>query len=230
MTDVGRVRPGNEDQFAIADLSRSAANCLAISSLDERSVGAEATGANLLVVADGVGGNLGGAWASRLAVEGVVEYFLCNRQPCERHAEYSGGQVLDDLTSALYWARECIQHEAEASPQHLRMGTTLTLAYLKWPVAYLAHAGDSRAYLYRTPELIQITRDQTMVQRLVSCHSCHGLEGKGDGVQKRSTTRGLPCDLATSHAASTRAGTMSTRCIFGFAMACRERPCRPPPI
>jgi protein phosphatase len=167
MTDIGRVRPRNEDQFAVADLSRSAANCLAASSYEEGGVGAEATSANLLVVADGVGGHPGGAWASRLAVEGVVEYLLGNRQQCEHHAECGGGQVLDDLTSALYSARECIQHQAEASPQHFRMGTTLTLAYLKWPVAYLAHAGDSRAYLYRTPDLIQITRDQTMAQMLV---------------------------------------------------------------
>jgi protein phosphatase len=166
MTDIGRVRRCNEDQFVIADLSRSAAHCVAGSSFDD-GAGAEATRANLLVVADGVGGNPGGAWASRLAVEGVVEYLLCNRQQCELHAECGGGQVLDELTSALYSARECIQHEAEASPQHLRMGTTLTLAYLKWPLAYLAHAGDSRAYLYRTPKLVQITRDQTLAQMLL---------------------------------------------------------------
>jgi protein phosphatase len=46
------------------------------------------------------------------------------------------------------------------------MGTTLTLAYLEWPVVYIAHAGDSRAYIYHSPELIQITRDQTFAQLL----------------------------------------------------------------
>jgi protein phosphatase len=46
------------------------------------------------------------------------------------------------------------------------MGTTFTMAYLEWPVVYLAHVGDSRAYLYRSPELLQITNDQTMAQLL----------------------------------------------------------------
>ncbi len=47
------------------------------------------------------------------------------------------------------------------------MGTTLTMAYLVGPSAHLVHAGDSRAYLYRSGRLSRRTRDHTLVQALV---------------------------------------------------------------
>ena len=46
------------------------------------------------------------------------------------------------------------------------MGTTVTMAYLVGPIAYIAHVGDSRAYLYREGELFQLTHDQTIAQML----------------------------------------------------------------
>ena len=167
MTDIGRVRERNEDHFSIADLNRSVDNCRMVSSLDDLCDGEETASANLLLVADGVGGNAGGERASRLAMEEVIEYLHCNRKLLHRHLEKCGGvRVLDDLKSAMVWAQQAIQLDAEASPQNSRMGTTLTLAYLEWPAIYLAHVGDSRAYLYRSPELRQITNDQTMAQLL----------------------------------------------------------------
>jgi len=166
VTDIGKVRKRNEDQFLIADLARSVAACPVLSSLGEAWDPSAVSRANLLLVADGVGGLAGGERASRLAVEETVEYLHCNRQRLQRHAECGGDQILEDLKSALIWARQCIQAEAAAWPAFYHMGTTLTLAYLEWPTAYLAHVGDSRAYLYRSPELIQITHDQTMAQML----------------------------------------------------------------
>jgi protein phosphatase len=46
------------------------------------------------------------------------------------------------------------------------MGTTLTMSYITWPGAYFVHIGDTRAYLYRGSELIQLTHDQTIAQML----------------------------------------------------------------
>lgn len=166
MTDIGRVRERNEDQFSIADLTRSVANCQVISSLDDACEGEGIASANLLLVADGVGGNAGGERASRLAAEEAIEYLLCNHKLLDRHAACGGERVLEDLKSALVWAQQSIQLEAEVSPLNSHMGTTLTLAYLQWPAVYLAHVGDSRAYLYRSPDLIQITDDQTVAQLL----------------------------------------------------------------
>ena len=67
------------------------------------------------------------------------------------------------------WAhcQKAVEAAAAEHPEHERMGTTLTLAYLLWPRAYVIHAGDSRAYLYRDGQLQQITRDQTVAQRMV---------------------------------------------------------------
>ena len=166
VTDIGKVRKRNEDQFLIADLTRSIGSWYVISSLDDAWDGDGISNANLLLVADGVGGNAGGERASRLAVEGVVEYLHSNRKRMLRNAECGGDQVLEDLKSALAWAQQRIQLEAEESPEHARMGTTLTLAYLEWPVVYIAHVGDSRAYIYHSPELLQITHDQTFAQLL----------------------------------------------------------------
>jgi len=166
MSDIGRVRERNEDQFLIADLARSVGTCPVMSSLCEAWDPGAVSRANLLIVADGVGGNAGGERASQLATEEIVEYLHCNRHRLERHAECGGDLILEDLKSALIWARQRIQEEAAALPEFCRMGTTLTLAYLQWPTAYLTHVGDSRAYLYRSHELIQITHDQTMAQML----------------------------------------------------------------
>jgi protein phosphatase len=67
---------------------------------------------------------------------------------------------------ALAWAQRRIQEMGKKSADLARMGTTLTLAYLDWPTAYIAHVGDSRAYLYGHQELLQLTDDQTVAQML----------------------------------------------------------------
>jgi protein phosphatase len=166
LTDIGRVRKCNEDQFLMADLTRSNVNCLTVSAPVEELDGEGMLKAGLLAVADGVGGNAGGQRASRLAVEGVVEFLHGNRTRLARDTEISGDQVLQDLKSALAWARQWVQREAEASPEHARMGTTLTMAYVAWPMAYVAHVGDSRLYLFRRHKLLQLTHDQTIARML----------------------------------------------------------------
>ena len=166
LTDIGMLRRRNEDEFLITDLKKPVAIHPASFSLGNAMDLQEMTEANLLVVADGVGGNAGGEWASRLAVEGVAEYLLSHPMPTLHSEESCDVQILAALKSALAWAQQRIQREAETSPERARMGTTLTLAYLAWPTAYIAHAGDSRAYLYHKSELIQATQDQTIAQML----------------------------------------------------------------
>jgi protein phosphatase len=187
VTDIGKRRERNEDQFLIAEMREPVAILPKLSSssgdIDLRGK----LSPNLLLVADGVGGYAGGERASRLAMEGVVEY-LSNRrmsQCCKQESREE--QICEELKSALAWAQRRIQSEGEESPELARMGTTLTLAYVDWPTAYIAHVGDSRAYICARQELVQITDDQTIAQMLadagaiepdaVKCHAFRNMLG-----------------------------------------------------
>lgn len=166
MTDVGKVRESNEDQFLIADLKKSVLIHHTSLSYDHETELHGSSQAKLLLVADGVGGNPGGERASSLAVEGVVQYLLNMMHWLFRLEQTREGEFLQDLKSALTWTQERIRHAAEASPLHSHMGTTLTMAYVVWPAAYLVHVGDTRAYLCRKQQLLRLTHDQTIAQML----------------------------------------------------------------
>jgi protein phosphatase len=166
LTDIGQVRPRNEDQFLIADLQKSVlVHHTSLSYADETELHGSSQ-ARLLLVADGVGGNPGGERASSLAVEGIVQYLLNMMHWLFRLEQAREGEFLEDLKSALSWTQERIRHAAESSPRHSHMGTTLTMAYVVWPAAYLVHVGDTRAYLCRKRQLLRLTHDQTIAQML----------------------------------------------------------------
>jgi protein phosphatase len=180
LTDIGKRRERNEDQFLIADMIKPVSILHKLSSLGDARELRGSSNPNLLLVADGVGGHLGGEQASRLAMEAVVEYLHNQRTSLCCQEESRGEQIGEVLKSALAWAQQRIQSEVDVSPLLSRMGTTLTLAYLDWPTAYIAHVGDSRAYLCRRHDMVQITQDQTIAQMLadagaiepdaVACH------------------------------------------------------------
>lgn len=165
-TDRGRVRPSNQDQFLIADLKKSVHIHHTSLSYEEETELYGGSLAKLLLVADGVGGHAGGERASTLALESTIQYLLNAMHWILRPDDAQEPAVLADLKSALSWTREQIQHAAELAPAQNRMGTTMTLAWVVWPSLYLAHVGDSRAYLLRNGELVRLTRDQTWAQAL----------------------------------------------------------------
>jgi protein phosphatase len=197
---VGKVRERNEDQFLIADMRQPVAILHSLPSPDSEVAVPDTLEANLLLVADGVGGQAGGQRASRLAMEAVVE-FLHNRSVLWLSDDKTRDeQIRQELESALGWAQERIRVEADRSPELLQMGTTLTLAYLDWPTAYIAHCGDTRAYVYGGHELVQLTRDQTIPQMLadmgaldqslVERHSYRNVLGS---VLSRDASQLVPC-------------------------------------
>jgi PPM family protein phosphatase len=114
-------------------------------------------GAALLAVADGVGGDVGGAVASTLVVDvlrAVVE------QP--------GAVVpVDRLRDAVASASAQLRLAVATNPGLDGMATTLTAVVLTGHRLAVAHVGDSRAYLLRDGRLRQLTSDQTVVQALV---------------------------------------------------------------
>ena len=167
LTHQGKVRESNEDQFLIAELSKSLLIVQTSLAQDDHTRLFGGPPGKVLLVADGMGGVRGGRRASRLAVETVIRYVLNTMHWFFRIQQGEESDLVDELKAALAECQKTIEAAAAAHPEHERMGTTLTLAYVSWPRAYVIHVGDSRAYLYRGGELQQVTRDQTVAQRMV---------------------------------------------------------------
>lgn len=167
LTDIGRVRPTNEDQFLIADLNKSMlVRQTSLSHDDHTRLFSGSQGA-LLLVADGMGGHAAGKQASTLAVQTVERYILNTMPWFFRLQQDQENDLQDELKAAMDACQHSIEAAAAAHPEQRGMGTTLTMAYLLWPRLYVVHVGDSRCYLFHPPRLVRITKDQTMAQQLV---------------------------------------------------------------
>ena len=142
----GRSRAVNEDQYRSCDL--------------EWQPGAFLPTAQLLVVADGLGGEAAGEHASRIAVTSVVD-FLSDLRGL---GDAPGPQ--DVLKSALVRAHLDLLEDGERHPERTGMATTLTAVLVLWPRAYVLHVGDSRAYHLRNGRLTRLTTDHTLEQQL----------------------------------------------------------------
>ncbi len=112
----------------------------------------------LFVIADGMGGHAAGGVASRLAVETMIEAWLTN--PTE--------PVSQALKNAVRSANADVFGESFEPDQH-GMGTTLTALTISLTtgLAYIAHIGDSRAYLVRDRYCSQLTSDHSRVAEMV---------------------------------------------------------------
>ncbi len=165
LTERGQVHDKNEDNFLIAVLVKALhvnQTSLALPKL-RRSLDKS----YLFVVADGMGGQPGGEEASALAVDSVESYVLESLKWFSVGNGHEHDAVLADFRSALREASSRVQAEASERPELHGMGTTLTLAYSLNDELFVAHAGDSRCYLYRDDELHRLTRDHTLVADLV---------------------------------------------------------------
>ena len=165
ITDPGKVRQSNEDQFLIAELSKRMR--VMQTSLPEPKLQVGEDRAHLFLVADGMGGHAAGERASSIAVA-AIEQFTLNTFRWFFAPDSPGAQkVLAQFQAALTQADEKIIEEAEQNPELAGMGTTLTMAFQLGPQLCVVHVGDSRAYMYRSGELHQLTRDHTLVAELV---------------------------------------------------------------
>jgi protein phosphatase len=137
-THPGRVRENNEDHYWL---------------------GVEQ---HLFVLGDGLGGHQGGELASQLGVGAFRDYLLEAGRPDQ---EQVGNRILD----AMLFSHNAVRSRAQGGEDILQMGTTLVALW--WPFddprVWVAHVGDSRAYLYRDGGLKCLTGDHTVYRQIV---------------------------------------------------------------
>ena len=114
---------------------------------------------DVFVVCDGMGGHVGGAKASSIAVSSIIEYL--------KKEKYN--DIPQALNEAIQYANMQIIGFASANPEFKGMGTTACIVVLQEKEAYIAHVGDSRIYLYlgKEQQLHRVTKDHSYVQNLV---------------------------------------------------------------
>ena len=130
----------------------------------------------ILFVADGVGGASAGEVASELAIQSMAQYLLNSMHWLFHPKQPEIEKFIEDLKTGAKLSHEIVREDAQHHPEHRGMGSTLTFAYLMWPMMYVLHIGDSRCYVLRGDTLQQITRDQTLAQQLLDCGQLNGAE------------------------------------------------------
>jgi serine/threonine protein phosphatase PrpC len=138
VSNPGRVRDHNEDNYLISPRLAMYAVC------------------------DGMGGHQAGELASEIAVETIPRAFVASQS-----AGLDSPEKL--LTDAIYAAHKAIQASAEADAARLGMGTTAVIIWAPPPgdVLWVAHVGDSRAYLFRAGNLQHLTEDHTWFNQVM---------------------------------------------------------------
>ncbi len=149
ITDKGQVRPTNEDQFLIAELTK--AMRVWQTSLPEPKLQVGDEQAHLFLVADGMGGHQAGERASALAVVAIEQFTLNTFKWFFGSNGTEAQKVLAQFQTALKQADASILKEAAEHPELSGMGTTVTMAFHVGGQLCVVHVGDSRAYVYPRP-------------------------------------------------------------------------------
>jgi serine/threonine protein phosphatase PrpC len=162
---VGKVRAKNQDHFSIVRIARSldvVSSNIPRFEIPEK-VEEFAYG---MVAADGMGGMAGGERASILAIQTGIRLVLEAPKWALRIDEQEARQLVDRMRVYFQQVDATLIRETLYDPSLTGMGTTLTVAYSVGSHAFVAHAGDSRAYLLRDGNFRQLTRDHTLAQSL----------------------------------------------------------------
>jgi len=154
----------------------------------------------LIAVADGMGGHAAGEVASQLAIETV-----------------SSSQA--PLVDRVIEANRVVMEAAEDKPDHYGMGTTLTAGEFEPDGSLLVgHVGDSRLYLFRRSNLLQVTTDHSLVAQYVASGAISAEEAEHH-PQRNVITRALGIDweiIVDSHTVNLRAGDRVLICSDGL--------------
>ncbi len=135
LTDVGLHRSANQDSYYISPQ------------------------ANLFIVADGMGGHVGGKEASRLSTDIIRDYIAEHRE-----SDCSSAEL---LRRAIFTANDAVLADQRRHPDRADMGTTVVALMVRGNQFWCAHVGDSRLYLLRESGFTQVTQDHTWVAQAV---------------------------------------------------------------
>jgi serine/threonine protein phosphatase PrpC len=146
-TDVGRKREHNEDNFLI----------------DKK--------LSLFAVADGMGGHASGEIASQIAVTDFRNAVEARKDLLDAYARHEEGVTTQDILAALENAAQqagvAIFERGQKESEKRGMGTTLSALLLLGERAFIAHVGDSRVYMVRQNQTVQLTEDHSLVNELI---------------------------------------------------------------
>jgi PPM family protein phosphatase len=146
LTDTGLVRPHNEDSVVISPEY------------------------GIAILADGMGGYSAGEVASSIAtsvLKVTLEEGLDRLQRQSNLRLHRNRQIYQLLTESIQHVNSGVLDAARIEPQYNGMGTTLVTALFQQDKVTVAHVGDSRAYRFRQGELVQITRDHSLLQEQI---------------------------------------------------------------
>jgi serine/threonine protein phosphatase PrpC len=158
MSDVGRVRKNNEDNFVVCDLTTGETGLTP--SLLSHKLGPRGS---LFMVADGMGGEASGEVASQICTVTVPKRLHDNLKSLGAVSETNFVLLIRE---AIEFANQIIFQKALGDHAYRGMGTTTTAAALFGPYLFVGQVGDSRAYLIRNQGVTQLTRDQTFLNYL----------------------------------------------------------------
>ena len=145
LTDVGQVRPVDEDSILVADLSFG--------------VNSESSKFLLLAVADGMGGHAKGEEASKIALNAIASAVIPDL--------LNNTSFTKILEKGIQNANQDILDYTAKNPEASGMGTTSVCAIVKDNQIHLANVGDSRAYRVSDDEICRVTKDHSYVQALI---------------------------------------------------------------
>ena len=165
-TDVGSKRAVNQDYMYCS----------------ENSVGSFR---NLFIVADGMGGHKAGDYASKLCVEQMV-------QSIEKSEHKTPVSLFEEAVDA---ANGAVFAESQEHEEYEGMGTTLVACTMLEDTLYVANIGDSRLYLLRDDDIMQITEDHSLVEEMVKQGNITESEARVH-PQKNIITRAVGIDQA----------------------------------
>jgi protein phosphatase len=166
LSDPGKVRPNNEDHFLLIRFGRFF-ETLQTSLPAEQIPSCFGDDGYGMAVADGIGGQVAGEEASRLAILTLIELVLTTPDWIlqAQDAQYAE-EIKRRAAERFAKVNQALAGKAQEDPKLKGFGTTLTVSATVGRKLFLTHIGDSRAYLFRKGSLHQLTCDHTLAGEL----------------------------------------------------------------